>query len=556
MGSAARHRPISPATENMFDPMRASTGTVQLSTSYDPYDPAGRTVYPGYRSDGPYVPSYEPHYTVAPRLEAQPVAKETYSDHGKPSKLRTEYAIRPRHRSSTTSATDSRLEAPSSSPVSRTSPVILSDYGRSPSPFTDQDGYLMPASSSKHHRRHRHSSFDYTSETGRHSTSRASHGAYPTYASGRRRYPHQGSLRKGENIDDYDAYSYMNPREQFENEAAAKLRYHRNHRQDRPSSLNGYDDSHLNSRREYRALGPPPSQRGFDKIHRDNLRRSMHGYDDSELDLAGARPRSPRSITLHQDKGEGYSSHRDDHKRSRRGHREHKRPDNDTRRDHDNHEPRKSSNRRSAPPVSSNGLGTAVLASGYSDELDYDLSSDRHRSHEPHNHHRPRRRSRRRAESDSDAYSSDDDLEKYRQEPSMRPKFDDSDSSKENEPHRHSSRSRRHNQPPKQRSDQKKAESKDAEAPPKGILKPPRHKFPEEPNPVREGVAPLKDAHKKGIPPGARWTKIDRRLVNPAALEAGQERFEERPDHVIVLRVLSKEDIESYAVKTQEIRGM
>lgn len=72
---------------------------------------------------------------------------------------------------------------------------------------------------------------------------------------------------------------------------------------------------------------------------------------------------------------------------------------------------------------------------------------------------------------------------------------------------------------------------------------------------MREGVAPLKDAHKQGIPPGARWTKIDRRLVNPEALEAGNERFEERPDYVIVLRVLSKEEIQQYAVKTQEIRG-
>jgi hypothetical protein len=64
----------------------------------------------------------------------------------------------------------------------------------------------------------------------------------------------------------------------------------------------------------------------------------------------------------------------------------------------------------------------------------------------------------------------------------------------------------------------------------------------------------LKDAHKRGIPPGARWTKIDRRLVNPAALEAGRERFEERSEYVVVLRVLTREEIQNYAVKTQEIR--
>lgn len=90
---------------------------------------------------------------------------------------------------------------------------------------------------------------------------------------------------------------------------------------------------------------------------------------------------------------------------------------------------------------------------------------------------------------------------------------------------------------------------------PKGILKRPTQKFPEDPNNIREGVAPLKDATKKGIPPGARWTKIDRRLVNPEALEAAQERFEERLDCVIVLRVLTKEEIQKLADKTRGIRG-
>lgn len=96
---------------------------------------------------------------------------------------------------------------------------------------------------------------------------------------------------------------------------------------------------------------------------------------------------------------------------------------------------------------------------------------------------------------------------------------------------------------------------REPEQPIKSILRQPREKFPEDPTPIREGVAPIKDAGAKGIPPNARWTKIDRKLVNPEALEEGNERFEERPDHVIVLRVLKKEDIEAYALKTQEIRG-
>ena len=86
-----------------------------------------------------------------------------------------------------------------------------------------------------------------------------------------------------------------------------------------------------------------------------------------------------------------------------------------------------------------------------------------------------------------------------------------------------------------------------------GILKAPKQKFPEEPNVLREGVAPLKDSSKKGIPPGARWTKIDRRLVSPSALE-GQERFEERQDYESVLRVLTHEEIQASAQKTAEIR--
>ena len=89
--------------------------------------------------------------------------------------------------------------------------------------------------------------------------------------------------------------------------------------------------------------------------------------------------------------------------------------------------------------------------------------------------------------------------------------------------------------------------------PPKGILKKAKDKFPEPPNPVREGVAPL-DAAKKGIPPEARWTRINRRLVNPEALEQEGIRFEEYPEYVIVLKVLDQEDINKFAQKTHEIR--
>ncbi|CAN9272694.1 unnamed protein product [Alternaria alternata] len=92
-------------------------------------------------------------------------------------------------------------------------------------------------------------------------------------------------------------------------------------------------------------------------------------------------------------------------------------------------------------------------------------------------------------------------------------------------------------------------------APTKSILRKATEKFPEDPALVREGVAPHKDALKgKDIPIGARWTRIDRRLVNPEALEEAKERFEERIDCVMVLRVLTREEIQKLANRTETIR--
>lgn len=99
------------------------------------------------------------------------------------------------------------------------------------------------------------------------------------------------------------------------------------------------------------------------------------------------------------------------------------------------------------------------------------------------------------------------------------------------------------------------APPKEPQPAPKGILRKPTEKFPEHPEPIREGVAPHKSQLKgKDIPVDARWTKIDRRLVNPEALEAAKERFEERIDCVIVLRVLTKAEIQKLADRTKEIR--
>jgi len=91
---------------------------------------------------------------------------------------------------------------------------------------------------------------------------------------------------------------------------------------------------------------------------------------------------------------------------------------------------------------------------------------------------------------------------------------------------------------------------------PKGILRKPTTKFPDHPAGIREGVAPLdkEKAKTTGAPPDAKWTKIDRRLVNPDALDEAQERYEERDECVIVLRVLSKDEIQTLADRTKELR--
>ncbi|KAL8746545.1 MAG: hypothetical protein Q9184_007731 [Pyrenodesmia sp. 2 TL-2023] len=88
---------------------------------------------------------------------------------------------------------------------------------------------------------------------------------------------------------------------------------------------------------------------------------------------------------------------------------------------------------------------------------------------------------------------------------------------------------------------------------PKSILRAPRNTFSKDPAPVREGVAPLKDASKEGIP--ARWTKVDRKFIDREVLDAAHERYESKGEYLLVLRVLTKEEIEHYAARTQALRN-
>jgi len=70
---------------------------------------------------------------------------------------------------------------------------------------------------------------------------------------------------------------------------------------------------------------------------------------------------------------------------------------------------------------------------------------------------------------------------------------------------------------------------------------------------VREGVAPLQPV--EGVPADARWTKINRTKVSPQTLIEANERYEERRDFVVVLRVVPREQIDKWAGRTQQIRG-
>ena len=634
MGFASHHRTLSPTggRHHMGGP-RASTGMVQLDSAYDPYEvPRGRYDYDDYYypSDAGYPSTYRYSPSHRSRLEAQPVSSHRYRDYGQPTKKRTEYTIqpqtRPRARSNTASAADFhappvRLTVPSSSHLR---PVVGSGRHRSPSPLPSESAPYVVPPGGRHHRVY---STDYASDTGRMESRdgvkyrhgpRSSYRAHPP--TGRRRYHASEGLKNGDDIDDYDAYSYTTPREQFDRDYPVKPRYPAVRSSGgRPLSMNVMEDhpSWLGRRdhREPRHHGPPPTSWGLDKLGREERPRASARAVDDHIDAPRSRGGGSYDqalVPVPRDDSDGdYEREGDDHRRRR--HRRHRHGSD--RHYREDRSPRPHDDAERALPA----LGTAALGNGYSDMSDYDHRPVRRHSRRTHDPRRdydaghpppreimdgspsnsdkskplyleppeshPRRtrsrgHSRRRPVDDHDRYTDDEDLEKYRQEPSAgsRCRHSSSDTSSDDgrSPGRYP-RSRSHRRSSGRlledshatesrysddhRDDARRPIAVDPPAPkepdaaPRGILKAPRDKFPEEPNPIREGVAPLKDAHKKGIPPGARWTKIDRRLVNPEALEAGNERFEERSDYVIVLRVLSKEEIQAYAVKTQEIRG-
>ncbi|KAF4124714.1 hypothetical protein GMORB2_5380 [Geosmithia morbida] len=174
-------------------------------------------------------------------------------------------------------------------------------------------------------------------------------------------------------------------------------------------------------------------------------------------------------------------------------------------------------------------VATSAMPGGYESDASTTMATPSSRSASPPRSRRRRRYSDDQSEDDENSSSSSSSSWRGRDVALVKPE-----------------RTVRVVSPPREKKDEK---------PLKGILKPPKPSFPEEDSYPREGVAPHKEDKKaKEVPPGARWTKIGRKFVNPEALTIGKERFEVRDDSVIVLRVLSKDEIQAYATATQKLR--
>lgn len=610
---------------------RASTGMVQL----DPYEQRQRHYdYDDYPSDAGYASTAYRHYPIRRSpVEARPVSTQKVRESGNPAKKRTEYAIEPhgyRSRSSTVSALDnyerssaSRLAVPS-----QHRPMVHASTGRAVSPLETNAGHYVMPSSSHHGGHHRRTySTDYATDTGnrdpydrvKHRSSR--HRSHrDASSSGRRRYPAHGDLKKGEEIDNYNEYSYTNPREQFDRDYPVRARRPSGRASlDRPLSMNVMEELPQWMSRKERPHGPPPTSRGFEKLDREGRPRHTRPTDDHHREASRSRGAHDRSlVVVPHDSDDGYESHGEPRRR-RRHHRDYGHPyESDRPRRDDRHDDRAPAHHNGTSERALVGLGTAALGNGYSDMSDYEqqasrqhrrprdperdqvptqstsrelvpgapASADRGKSTdrskqlylEPldsHRRHRSRshRRSRSRQTSESDGFTDDEDLRKYKREPSATPrrKHSSEDSSEDG---RLAVRSR----PPRERSHVRSPSrtrsssngshdggkrvvtvdppvQREIEAQPKGILKKPKPAFPEDPNPLREGVAPLKDAQNASIPPGARWTKINCGYVSAEALRLAGERFEERDGYVIVLKVLPQDRIHELAVVSQQLRG-
>ncbi|PGH09958.1 hypothetical protein GX51_00224 [Blastomyces parvus] len=482
----------------------------------------------------------------------------------------------------------------------------------------DAERYLVPASSLPSRHRRIFSSDDREGRLtldDKEATARMESAGYLIAGrSPRRAYPVPAPINKPQSIDIGDSYSYTNPAEQFYRDFEATQDYRRDNyrrRKARPLSLTSLERSLPHIPIDSREPGPPPSARGFDRIGRGEITRSpSHNREGSaashSLDIPRRRSKVP--VSLHQD-GDNISKHHE-YDDSRELQSSESRYDDGPSTSGDSHHrnhredlryrqvPRINTETRGTGdiPISS-GLATVGLTGGYSQDLrkgyedDHGTRADRRKTRDlirgSRSSHTNDQSTKMESEdeTDTDEQLSDRDKRRRRYTATEHSRKDHSESTttarrtyRLNDSEYNDPDSRRLEEPSHQPSErlfsdepivstpidisderQRKpyhmelSRPKEPEQPPKGILKPPRDKFPEDRTAVREGVAPLKDATKKGIPKGARWTKVDRKLVTRAALEG--ERFEERPDYIIVLRVLTLEEIEEFAKKSAEIRA-
>ncbi|EAS31276.3 uncharacterized protein CIMG_06755 [Coccidioides immitis RS] len=575
--------PVEPRT--VIDP-KASTGNVAYMMEANLQE-----IRPRPRQDGTFSPSHRGQYDPRRPLENYSLDPQPkfyrYPGHG--AAATSNYTIRPR--SNTTQETRRPLSLIIPSSTSR--PSGASDYERPYAPrypgyYTndDSDRFLSPASS-----RPRRRTFSPSIRAGRLvpvNKERSPHGERGGYMTtggrSRRVYPLSSSGPRPQDIDINDAYSYTNLKEEFLGDTSKHARHPDTRSQKpRPVSLTGLEEYVPQAWREYRHEIRPSASKGQDKLRRDDDpkdRNNASGNEASRAPESHRRHTSKRTpVSLHQERDR--PSYRDSQDSSRDEQKYRSYPDDDDvftiphirhpsprgpRRDSFGHRIVNDQKVGRSDSESSHmlhgGLATAGLASGYSLEQP-DRGADREA--DPRRSHRKARERRSPVYdtgSETDESESDESTRPRHFRASLRPKesLANAKSTARRDP-RPSERGKEDAENQKQKSlisSQKGSpdlnQKNDSGTPaPKGILKQPTEKFPEDNNTVREGVAPLKDSNKKGIPPGARWTKISREYVSPAAL-VGKERFEVRPGFVIVLRVLTRAEIQEYANRSVEIR--
>ncbi|KAI9869549.1 MAG: hypothetical protein M1830_005405, partial [Pleopsidium flavum] len=348
-------RPPSPGSRRLANPMRSSTGTVMYPSAYDDY-------YPPPRISREIVTS--PRSSLD-RLAAPRIITKNYKDDSPPSaKLRNDYVTRPRR--STLEQEPAGVRKPLSvippSSPNRARPVITSALertsghpGKTQRSSNDDDYYLLPASSGSRRDHRRGFSAD-TEDLTRLTTGdkevrdRMERGGYRSSgtSNGRQGYRLNGPLVRHQDTDNYDGYSYTDPREQMYSDTAPRPRPRRDSynggRRERPISMTGLDDYLPRIPTGTREIGPPPSTRGFDKIGRSESVRqgSRAAAEDPVLrdyapqrsedfyDIPKRKTSTRKPVSLHQQNlDDGYESYREDYDDPRERHRHAPRYDED-----------------------------------------------------------------------------------------------------------------------------------------------------------------------------------------------------------------------------------